>query len=374
MRSIRMLAILMLGLSACTTSRKVGPLNNQPLSIAFTQARSLEIEPCGCSFGQAGGVVREMNALTKWKSEPGRQWLQLSGGTTFVPVQGKVNSAFHARKAKALVEAMNILGVSALAPGAKDFGLSLSDLQSWKEQSNFKWISTNVFDKKTGKTAFEPIVWVNWDKQAIAIVSASRGGVPEAFELRAPEQSIRDALKDRKPDMLVVLSELNGLERTRLSKAFAFRMVILGQEGDLSTDSVTQWDAETLFQSPLSRGRTISRLDLNLSGDAHWFSPLAQDEYRAAMKGWIASESNFKAQLKKAPTDTPLHKSLAESWFEVNHSLARANEILSVKSGAAFSGESVLLGDAWIEPANSLSKVVQKFHADTREQALATTH
>ena len=113
--SVFLLSIFLLRCSSIPTHQTF------PLQLVFTNYQHLELEPCGCSLGPSGGLHRQWNFLHLFKEKS--DVLYFVSGTSFVPLEGeggKQGNAVLALKSRALLEAYQGLGVSALAINTPD--------------------------------------------------------------------------------------------------------------------------------------------------------------------------------------------------------------------------------------------------------------
>jgi 2',3'-cyclic-nucleotide 2'-phosphodiesterase (5'-nucleotidase family) len=119
---------------------------------------------------------------------------------------------------QAIVEFMNLIGYDAVVPGNHDFDLGRDNLIELIKESNFPWVSCNIYNKETGKhwEWVKPYVIKNIANIKIGITGATTRGTeymsfPEhiaGLEFRSEIENLQktvDELRKQKVDLVVVM-------------------------------------------------------------------------------------------------------------------------------------------------------------------------
>ncbi|HEX5004720.1 MAG TPA: 5'-nucleotidase C-terminal domain-containing protein, partial [Gemmatimonadales bacterium] len=144
--------------------------------------------------------------------------LRLDGGDE---MQGTLPS--NLTYGRSTIEAFDMMGIQAAAIGNHDFDWSVDTLRARMRESDYPWVSANVFDSLTGARPEWITPWrmVRAGKYQVALVGYITG---EAKEIIAPQnvagltfrsgyESIKDALAEARaanPDFVVLLTHAGG--------------------------------------------------------------------------------------------------------------------------------------------------------------------
>lgn len=369
---MKKLLVVLAGLTVagCTSTPQLSKastkLGDLPLSVTYVHGRSLDFEPCGCSFHPTGGIVREWNLLSRWRADSTREWLHLTGGNTFhLSTPSPI-------KAKAMVRALNQLGTLAVGLGPKDFDLPTDLLQEIASLAEFKFLSTNVVEKESGKAPFERVVWLNWGSHRVAVVSAVELAENARWKSLPLVESIQAALENTQPHILVVLSSLNETARQAMLRKLSGKVVVFGgDEEDKKPFSIDQWSASTLFQQPPDRGRSVARLDIEPSEGSGFWNPQVAADYKASIPGWVKGAKLLAAQVESAQSDARKYKNLVDSYENLRDAIARAKTFTAVDSGIVYEGNIFSLTSEFDEPSNPMSGLAREVAEAVRQAAIA---
>lgn len=354
------------------------------LAIAFQANRFLELEPCGCSLENLGGVEREFNALAQWrKSLNGATPLILATGSNFVPMTKyeSKNQAHYLVKASFLVDAMNELGIQALAPSSDDLAIGLDSIRELEKKAKFKFLSANLADSKTGKPLFTPSLTIHAADRKILLVGLTHGKssaypLPREAQVRDPRAGLREALQNAGAvDLVVVLSSFPSAERRSLAADFPEVQLWIGGGPEEDTSFVaTQTSAKQLAANSHQRGRGLMTLDIDLvspSGFKGFFNHDAEVIYRSirsqATAELEAAEANLKSN-KDASKRTALEKRIATERKRVADLGSFPREAGAGVS--VYESKALPVNDSYIEPKNSLSELIEKYKKATKKFAL----
>ena len=138
------------------TSSSLG--NETPITLIYTSNTLAEVVPCGCiEAGNAGGISRRSHYINTVRDE-GKKVLLLDGGDALAIGQpGNERERQKARKrAEFILKLYGKMGYDAVNVGDTDLVLGLQYLSTLQKHSPVPLLSTNLKDKKTGKTLFKP--------------------------------------------------------------------------------------------------------------------------------------------------------------------------------------------------------------------------
>jgi 2',3'-cyclic-nucleotide 2'-phosphodiesterase (5'-nucleotidase family) len=308
-------------LSGCASSPP-GISTGKQLSLVMSLNRNLNFEPCGCSLGPIGGIVRESELLAKLRSEVPEDTVFVTGGVTFAPDESK-DQITHAQavvKGETLVKGLNEMKLTALGLSSEDFYLGHDELKKLSNEADFPLVATNLAPKE-GKKAFWKASY-RMKKDGYTVVILSLSGPPKRGQSEVmwmdPIESARAELAKypaAKNQTVIVLSSLPDTAVEGLVSAVRGIHVVAGAEtpGD---NGVIQLGANTLFVNSENRGRVVKRLKFR---------------FQDAIDGLYNSES---AQIygdylaKHEPKLSQLERRLASSGRTRNRELQRnVNEL-----------------------------------------------
>jgi 2',3'-cyclic-nucleotide 2'-phosphodiesterase (5'-nucleotidase family) len=129
-----------------------------PITLIYTSNTLAEVAPCGCiEAGNAGGISRRSHYINTVRDE-GKQVLLLDGGDALaIGLPGNERERQKARKrAEFILKLYRKMGYDAVNVGDTDLMLGLQYLSTLQKHSRVPLLSTNLKDKKTGKTLFKP--------------------------------------------------------------------------------------------------------------------------------------------------------------------------------------------------------------------------
>lgn len=149
-----------------------------PLQIIYSGDLMGELEPCGCRTNPLGGMIRLANAL---KRLPEGDRLYLDAGDLLFPTSPvpPLLSRQSEVQAQYLLRAMEKVGIDAVVPGEKDFGLGFSVFESLRLASKTRFLAANLH-RRDGKKFLEPFsIFVKKDADGKPVKIAVLGLVGE---------------------------------------------------------------------------------------------------------------------------------------------------------------------------------------------------
>jgi hypothetical protein len=150
--------------------------------------------------------------------------LLVDGGDCFFPgstlkAPSKPQERIETRKARQIVNALNLLGYQAIGLGPADFQLGLEVLRELEKTARFPFVSTNLVERATRKHLFRPHVVVEAGGVKFGIFSLLMNTLNQSYlnrvlpdaEVLDPETVAREVVPELRKicDVVVCLSQLN---------------------------------------------------------------------------------------------------------------------------------------------------------------------
>ena len=201
------------------------PLNLHRLTVFFTNDVHGGITETKAEFlnpefppilGGGASAANIIHKVRQQAQQEGFSVLVLDAGDIF---QGTLVGTLS--KGKAVVEFMNKIGYDACVPGNHDFDLGKENLIELIRMSNFPWVSSNIYNKETGKIWewVKPWIIIRRDGLNIGITGATTIGTKhmsfpkniEGLDFRPEIPSLQravDSLKAHGADLIVALVHL----------------------------------------------------------------------------------------------------------------------------------------------------------------------
>ena len=134
--------------TACSSTKNtVATNNNGKIDITIVQINDVyEIAPL--DGGKAGGMARVATVKKEYQSKNKNTIMVMAGDFLSPSVYNSLKYDGKRIRGKQMVDAMNTAGVDLAVFGNHEFDIPEEDLQSRINESNFKWVSTNTFQKK----------------------------------------------------------------------------------------------------------------------------------------------------------------------------------------------------------------------------------
>lgn len=137
------------------TSSKEYKFEKQPDKIYFTIIQLNDVyEISPVQNNKYGGMARVETLHKKLLEENPNTMLMLAGDFLNPSLLGTLKVDGERVRGKQMVEVMNAMNFDLVAFGNHEFDLSYDHLQNRLNQSNFEWISSNVFHKNKGRNNF----------------------------------------------------------------------------------------------------------------------------------------------------------------------------------------------------------------------------
>jgi hypothetical protein len=368
-------ALVML-ISACSSAPPVAKVEKNAASLPTkwtfitTANRNGELEPCGCSMAPLGGLQREKNVLKKWASEDGPNRLFFNAGTSFVPPSKHYNVAqmeHYRLKATYLARAMDMLGVSVHSPGIEDLGLGGSFVADLQTKTKFKWVSSNLYDKESGKPVFPQRLDYTFSDGALYVLGMSQGpgkGYPvdPRYEARDPMASLKEqmAALPAGKKIVVLLTNQDRAARNQIMKEFPQIQLVLGGTPDESTWSAHSELPTSIFGTPSDLGRSLLRVSVDFKAEPYQFISALEERMGHSRL------AKLKAELQKGKRSVASQKTKLETEIRnLESALDPANSRYS-----RFDGKVQVLGPEFDKPEDEITSLINEYKEKVKELAL----
>jgi hypothetical protein len=240
------------------------------LEILYTGNVNGELERCGCSEKQLGGLARRKTVIDQYRSDS--SLLLDVGDLFFGSFQGLVgNRDFYSQKSSAMIRSMNHMGYDAGMIGDYDFAEGKDFLVETAKGANFPFVCSNLVGPQ-GEPVFTPFTVSSKQGLRIAIVGfLDSNVVTEPYRRALKDLRIEDPFEvakrilpdlEKKSDLIVALLHFNLVDIEKFLTANPrIQLAILGHTiGDGKIKEV----GKTLTVSGGRLGKELGRIRLTL--------------------------------------------------------------------------------------------------------------
>lgn len=248
--------VLLLAAAGCSGGRTMP----DSLVLFFTRDTRGNIEPCGCTQNQFGGLPRRASALDREAAWP-TMLIDVGNATRGTREWDKL-------KLRYILAGMKAMGYSAMNVGRREVGFSGKELADLSASSGVPFVSANVVEAATLRPVVAPYVVEEIEGLRVAItgvVPKETEGVAAGLAVLDPEQALLKLLPDlsAKSDMIVLAADVDMDGMKRLASRFYEVDVILGGDVRESTERPERVNG-VLIAAVAEKGKTLGRVDLHL--------------------------------------------------------------------------------------------------------------
>jgi 2',3'-cyclic-nucleotide 2'-phosphodiesterase (5'-nucleotidase family) len=145
MKQFLRLGFVLFVFASCTTTRNAKK-DDGKIEVNFIQINDVyEIAPL--SGGKEGGMARIATLKKKYQQQNPNTFLVMAGDFVSPSVYNSLQFEGKAIRGKQMIEAMNAAGMDLAVFGNHEFDIKENEIQERINESNFQWISSNVFHK-----------------------------------------------------------------------------------------------------------------------------------------------------------------------------------------------------------------------------------
>jgi len=155
---------------------------------------------------------------------------------------------------------------SAFSPGVRDFALGLSYLKKLNDQSNFNFISCNLFHQSTSNRIFDSYAIENINGFKVGYIGAASSFLKDSILVKEPINEIKKIYNEisDKTDYIIVLFNGTTSDLIRLDKSNIDIDLILRSKGS-SRASEHGGTANILTYEAGNKGKYLNKIEVSLT-------------------------------------------------------------------------------------------------------------
>ena len=168
-------------------------------------------------------------------------------------------------KSEIIVNCNNKMNYNAFTPGSRDFALGLKYLKKLESQSNFSYISCNLYDGGNRKRLFDPYKIENYDGFKVAYIGAASSFQKDSILIREPVSEIKEVYNtiSSEADFVIVLFNGTKPDMDRLRKSgIGFDLIL--RSGGSSRASENGGNGVPLYEAG-NKGKYLNKINIVLS-------------------------------------------------------------------------------------------------------------
>jgi len=243
----------------------------------------------------------------------GRRLVLLDTGNLLFrkPSQSETKQKDGLLRAELLIQAYNEMGYDGVNVGEKDLMEGLKFLIDATPRAKFSFISSNLAERKTGKSIFRPYLIKEIAGLKIGILGLMSDEFKIALQEREPALTILDPFVTSRPliksldescDLVVVLSQLGEMKDKRLAKENPQVDLILGGGGEASKTVDLRVNEVPIYRLE-PRGGYLGRIDFflsNLNKPIRVSVSQERDELEKRLEKLITRSIEMKSEMAKS--------------------------------------------------------------------------
>ena len=216
-----------------------------------------------------GGLARKASVIDKERLNNNRL-IVVDSGDLFFHKSGmsfeKDNIEAAKIKSEIIVNCNNKMNYNAFTPGSRDFALGLKYLKKLESQSNFSYISCNLYDEGNRKRLFDPYKIENYDGFKVAYIGAASSFDKDSILIREPISEIKEIYNQISSEVDFVIVLFNGTKPDvdRLSKSGIDFDLIL-RSGGSSRASENGGSGNIPLYEAGNKGKYLNKINIVLS-------------------------------------------------------------------------------------------------------------
>ena len=210
-----------------------------------------------------------------------------------------------------LIQSYNEMGYDVVNVGEKDLMMGFKFLSEVNPKAKFSFVSTNLIDKKTGKSVFKPYVIKEVGGLRIGILGLLDDQFTLTLQEKDPGLNIADPFSALKAamkglseycDLIVVLSQLGESKDKKLAGENRDIDLILGGGGE-SKRAVMERSNGTAIYRLEPRGGYLGRVDYSLADTKRpiqFLTSVEREEIEKKLERLISHSARIKAEMDKS--------------------------------------------------------------------------
>ena len=269
--ALALVALVVLLAAALVASGAIGG-KDKTLTIIHTNDMHGYLEAEKISVGsqsfESGGMASIVGAIDRWRAANSKRTLVLDAGDIW---QGTLIS--NQSEGQVMIEAMNIAGYAAAAPGNHDFDFGQDVLKARVAQARFPFLAANIVEEATSQPPswLKPYVVVKVEDLRVGIIGLGYPGTPiitkpsnvSGLRFLPGAQSVSKYLAAvrQEADLVIVLSHLGMADDELLAAGVQGIDVIVGGHSHIVQTNPKKV-GQTIIVQAGSNTKQIGKLDL----------------------------------------------------------------------------------------------------------------
>lgn len=293
----------------------------KPLNLILSSNVASKLGPCGCSVNPKGGVDRRFNFIQSKANVGGETLILDAGNALFANRHVDPSLALKQRtRARAIAASQKALGIEVQNVGVVDLAAGLDFALEVKKASGLKMISTNLV-REDGVTApfdtfYTKEVAGLGKVLVLGVMALPEEGLSGLKVLDAVE-AVQAQIKNQKPKITVVLSDLGQSEDMRMMVKVNEPMIVVGAR-DLNSIDIPLHAGKGILVQPGIQGQQTGLFRFAAPKDFVAWRNLTQD--KALSQRWNQLVNEYRA-VKEQDSSDDKKKSLeriADSFEELS--------------------------------------------------------
>ena len=236
------------------------------VTILFTTKNDGTLRDCGCAIECQGGLPQRMTLLKQIR-ESSQNAIFLDGGDCFTTMGRQ-------RKDETVIQIYELFDYTAIGVGDQEFINGWRFFKHKLISSKLNLISSNLFEKSTGKNVVNPYKIIDINNMRIGIASVASPSVfsdlPASKIAELDIRSVRETLallkkRDQsKADIWILLAQLDDRELAAISEiAPWFRIIIQGHASHIPEHTYLELSDQIIVSAGVE-GQYLGRLDVRI--------------------------------------------------------------------------------------------------------------
>ena len=169
-------------------------------------------------------------------------------------------------RSKIIVDCNNQMGYSAFTPGTRDFALGLSYLKKIENQSNFSFVSCNLYESTSKERIFESYVIEDYNGFKIGYIGAASSFQKDSILVREPVTEVKEVYNQisKKTDYVIVLFNGTKSDLDRLNKSdIGFDLIL--RSGGSSRASENGGSGKSPIYESGNKGKYLNKIEVSIT-------------------------------------------------------------------------------------------------------------
>ncbi|MBU0965176.1 MAG: hypothetical protein KKA54_02235 [Proteobacteria bacterium] len=338
--------------------------------------------PCGCRPMQLGGLSKRKTLFQQIDAKENRVLFLDAGALLFNKRKLPPGEYLDLAKinAEGVVESYNILGYEAVGVSVFDLAGGVDFLKQLERQSNFTWLSANLFDWQNRQNLFPPYIIREKTGLRIAVIGLTGNGaanIPQDREedyLILPWQDLLPKIMkeiSNQADLVILLSSLSPQENEQISREFPHVNIIIQGGMDAHKQDISLINNTLICQAEM-QGKYVGHLLIKWKKNGIWIDettdPALIKKQELDRLTWQIRKLEIQGDPRIVYKDTP---AILQSYDRLVERLRTIEEEISdAKQNKKQSAASSLYSNTFlaIEPTIPADSAMEEIMRKTRDK------